>query len=145
MMVLFSPPFDPSSSTTKISKRTTSQSIRDHEKVRLRIERAGSNLEKVISYLESIFGPHVTAYSLLKQAHLLSERLNLTIDRLAFRNRQALFCWFTENWDIIYNYLPSIADSQRVQLIQPIMQQVITRQSNSDIDISDISMLLNYH
>lgn len=128
----------------KSCKRTTSQSIRDYENVRIRIAAAGNNLSVVTSHLHSIFGPHITAFSLLKQAKVLSERLSLSLDRLATRNRQALFCWFTENWEIVSKYLPVMADGPHYPNKQVIQARIDTPQVD-EIDITDIRFLLNQH
>lgn len=127
------------------SKRTTSQAIKDHEKVRIRVLNAGNKLDHVIEYLESVFGPHITVYMLLKEANVLSERLGLTIDRLATRNRSALFCWFTENWEQIFKYLPKLSDSYKSQIVQPKLPSFHPKIQCEEIDITDITNLLNYH
>lgn len=142
---MFAHPYYYNRKPERESKRTTSQSIRDHERVRIRVNNAGVQLGHVTEYLESLFGPHVTVYSLLKQANILSERLGLTIDRLATRNRSALFCWFTENWDQIYKYLPTQSDSHKLQYIQPKLQSMHPKIQCKEIDLLDLSNLLNYH
>lgn len=125
----------------KESKRTTAQSIRDNEKIMKRIETAGVKLQYVANYIVNIFGQNVTAYALLKQANRLSEYLNIPIDRLATRNRQALFCWFTENWDIIQHYLPCASDPTPVRVAPARHYEVY--QKPYEVDITDIRMLLN--
>lgn len=125
----------------KESKRTTAQSIRDNEKVMRRIENAGAKLQFVAHSIVNIFGQNVTAYALLKHANRLSEYLNIPLDRLAIRNRQALFCWFTENWELIQHYLPGSQEPAPVRVAQPKYYEV--HQKPYEIDITDIRMLLN--
>ncbi|EAX86969.1 hypothetical protein TVAG_471130 [Trichomonas vaginalis G3] len=128
----------------KERKRTTAQSIRDNEKVMRRIENAGAKLQYVANYLVGIFGQNVAVYSLLTHANRLSEHLNIPLDRLATRNRQALFCWFTENWEIIQHYLPcGAAEPQNLKYVQPKIYDM--HQGPNEVDITDIRMLLNYH
>ncbi|KAI5513637.1 hypothetical protein TVAGG3_0768050 [Trichomonas vaginalis G3] len=141
MISLFAPHVYQITPPEKISKRTTSQANRDYERVKVRVQNAGSKLERVTSYLETLFGPHLTAYSLLKHANVLSEKLSINLDRLATRNRQALFCWFAENWEIIRHYLPNVNDVHIVSHKQTNFE----KRQPEQIDVTDLSNLLNYH
>ncbi|EAY01820.1 hypothetical protein TVAG_273310 [Trichomonas vaginalis G3] len=116
------------------TKRTTSQSNRDFELVKSRSLYLGEKLNIVSGYLKHLYGNNVTAVSLLSRADKLERIIGISVDRLARRNRQALFCWFTENWE----------------LIQPILMQpgriiVNSAPKIESIDVSDLSRLLNYH
>lgn len=122
------------------SKRTTAQAIRDFEKVKLRVQNAGFHLNNVIRHLMAIFGPKLRVYNLLEQANMVSEMLGLTVDRLATRNRKALLCWYAENWSHICYYLPV-----KPTLMPAKKQNISQNIQAADIDISDISNLLNYH
>lgn len=112
-------------------KRTTSQSVRDYEQVIVRTNCLGRKVELVTDYLKGLYDHKVTAVSLLSYATSLEQQLGIQIDRLARRNRQALFCWFTENWDII----------------QPVLTRTSTKNTSKEngINLLDISQLLNYH
>lgn len=116
------------------SKRTTSQSNRDHEMVKSRSSSLGPKLDLVSGQLKRMYGANVTAVSLLHRANNLERILGITVDRLARRNRQALFCWFTENWELIQPILTQ--NSRKAIHIQPIIEFT---------DVSDLSRLLNYH
>lgn len=116
------------------TKRTTSQSNRDYELVKTRTYVLGDKLIHVSGQLKRLYGNNVTAVSLLSRANILERMLGIPIDRLARRNRQALFCWFTENWEIIRPYL-----------MQPTYPTTPYKPKVEIIDVSDISRLLNYH
>lgn len=131
-------------SNDKMSIRTTSQSIKDFEKLQRRVENAGSNLQMVTSYLENAFGRHVTVNALLQLANNLCDKHSISIDRLATRNRKALFCWYTENWHIIRQSIPKI-NSHKKMLMPHNLTPRVERKQPVTIDISDIAMLLNYH
>ena len=101
---------DPMRSQTQMQsyskyKRSTAQSIRDQERIKLRIFKLGAKYDLVKANLDNLFGPNATVYALLSHASIYAEKLNLHIDRLAQRYRQGLICWFTENWNAINNLL----------------------------------------
>lgn len=111
-------------SMTKNYKRTTSKSIRDYEEVKYRSKLLGTKLSLVSDTLKIMFGEDVTAIKLLKWAKMFERMMGLQIERLARRNRQALFCWFAENWETIQPYLYMKKDDRKYY---------------------DIRMLINYH
>lgn len=113
-------------------KRTTTRSNRDFEEVTIRTNTLGPRVHLVTEILKSIYGENVTAVWLLHLARKIEDILRLPLDRLARRNRQALFCWFAENWTTIHPFLKSISMGD----------------SNPKIDDAkfyDIRLLLNYH
>lgn len=94
--------------TDKVNtKRTTARSVRDYDAVAYRTKSLGTRVDLVTDTLKNTFGQNVTASWLLHWAKRIEQMLGLQIDRLARRNRQALFCWFTENWDIVHPFIVS--------------------------------------
>lgn len=139
--------------TRKINKhkRTTAQSIRDHEKISQRMNNLGIKLDIVTAYFEQHLGPHVTAMSLLQIAFAVASKLNIKIDRLAKRNRTALFCWFAEQWNNIFPYL-FISSKCKNECTISYDHEVSTRElieskmqntSLTHLDRLDINKLLN--
>ena len=117
--------------------RTTANSIRDYERLKVRITKIGIKMDIVTAYLENMFGQHATSIILLSQAAIIEENLSIEVDRLAKRNRQALLCWFAENWEIILPFLNQTKEKKKLKLSQV--------RSSPEIDISDLSQLLNMH
>ena len=117
-------------------KRTTSQSVRDYEQMRLRCLMLGKKFEVVQDYLKGLFGSNVTAITLLSRANTLEKMTGIQVDRLARRNRQALFCWFTENWEVIQPILLSNTSAYQ--------KAHMAAESESEA-MFDIANLLNYH
>lgn len=124
----------------KVEKTNTSQSIRDHERIHIRISKLGSKVTIVSAYLEGIYGQKITFSLLLTYANDISRKLNIRLDRLARRYRQGILCWFAENWSAIH---PLIQSSDYLHnLVKP---QRKTEELNSNIDITDLNHLLNAH
>lgn len=126
-------------------RRTTSQSIRDYEQLQSRISKLGIKMDYVSAYLDYIYGTHVTVFMLLPWAEEMERKLNVEVDRLARRSKQALICWYAENWEILYPYIS--LDSQKCgsKLGFEKFIQKKDYKKVMDIDISDIQQLLNYH
>lgn len=117
------------------SKRTTSQSVRDYEQLKYRWTCLGSKVELVSDYLKGLYGHNVTAVTLLSGADKLEKMIGIQVDRLARRNRQALLCWYAENWEII----------QPILFGAPYMKSPCSTNDDSYKSFYDISCLLNYH
>lgn len=136
--------------TRKVSqhKRTTVQSIRDHEKISKRMNNLGVKYDYVSAYFEKMIGPHFTAFSLLEIATRVATKLKLKLDRLAKRNRSALLCWFGEHWSLIYPHLlTGFEEEEDYQYPTGSCQQSIDENLGNSLtnqlDILDISRLLN--
>lgn len=125
--------------------RTTLQSIRDHKMLTQRIKKLGIKFDYVTAYLEHIHGIHNTVCQLLTQASIYSEIINIKIDRLAKRNKQALLCWYTENWDSVLPLLPLNFYEISIRLKNKKDHKEIKKDNLIQIDISDINQLLNFH
>lgn len=133
-------------------KRNTAQSMRDHEKIQKRLQSNGVMPDYISAFLEKTYGRYFTSASLLLLANNAVSKLNLSIDRLAKRNRQALLCWYAENWEKISPLISNSAfahslihgnidsdesNEERINLIEI--------EYNNPIDPRDISQLLNSH
>lgn len=125
--------------------RTTSKSIRDNERLKKRIKKIGIKMDLVSAYFENIFGGHVTTLFLLNLAADLEKKIHVEVDRLARRNRQALLCWFAENWDKVK---PIILEEKVQKLLNQsnlITKDITKEAKDTEIDISDLKQLLNHH
>lgn len=134
-------------------RKRTPQCQRDYEKIQRRIKFNGEKVEYVASYIDRYFGSHVTSMMLISIANVITEKHKIKLDRLARRNRSALLCWMTENWDIIHPYLKEKKHKN--------IEKGETKSDESDenwnrniykceeycgyFDPSDISLLLNTH
>ncbi|EAX95133.1 hypothetical protein TVAG_385210 [Trichomonas vaginalis G3] len=135
---------------TKNYKRYTAQSQRDYECIKKRMMVNGVKTDYVSAYMEKQIGEHVTLVNLLSIAEVISNQLNLKIDRLAKRNRSALLCWYAENWDKISPLLLVMNNKLRSFIRSPKKcdsKEYTFSNSSSDeyFDPSDINTLLNAH
>lgn len=102
-------------------------------------------MDLVTAYLENMFGHHLTTMFLLDLAADLEKKINIEVDRLARRNRQALLCWFAENWEKIQ---PLIVDQRKEKIrsqAKKIEKNEGTDCQDQVIDASDLNQLLNFH
>lgn len=107
---------------TPKNKIHQSQSVRDFKKLQRRIKENGEKFNFVGEYLDRYFGTHVNALILNSLAKIIMEKHGLQLDRLAKRNRSALLCWFSENWDLVQPVLRQLnfaKDSVQRSSIQP--------------------------
>ena len=115
------------------------QSERDYKKIQERVRKNLSQLEYIERYFEKILSKKAKATFLSEVAQEAANKLNLHIDRLAKRYRNALLCWYAENWAQISN------------VIDDIISKCLKHDDNGEkekkmeIDPSNISLLLNYH
>ncbi|EAY14790.1 hypothetical protein TVAG_219720 [Trichomonas vaginalis G3] len=81
-------------STRKTRKFTvvSYQNVRDHDEIIHRVNINGVKIDLVTEILEAKFGGRATVDSLLTLARHISKKINIRIDRLANRNKQALLC-----------------------------------------------------
>lgn len=133
-------------------KRNTAQSMRDHEKIQKRLKSNGILPDFISVYLEKHFCNHFTSAELLSLANSFVYRCNLKIDRLAKRNRQALLCWFAENWNVIHPNLklPDLISkySAKYESSDSSKEDESPKENdvrNTTLDPSDINQLLNNH
>ncbi|EAX96331.1 hypothetical protein TVAG_148330 [Trichomonas vaginalis G3] len=133
-------------------KRSSSQSLRDHDRILKRLQSNSIMPDYVCAYLEKTLKKHVTLASLLSIARPIVNDLNLKMDRLAKRNRDALLCWFAENWDYIYPYISmndyrydnclQNGDSDTIQEKELRTEEVSLSHSFNPLDVTS---LLNVH
>lgn len=135
-ILIYPQPYQFTNHINVAASKFTSQSMRDHERMRHRINKLGDKYNMVISHLESIYGPKLTCLVLQTQAAHFAEKLNINIDCLARRYRQGILCWFTENW---HNILPLLPGGHEKN------EKPNSPAPCEFIDVSDFRMLLNYH
>lgn len=136
-------------------KVRTPQTIRDYQKVQNRIKSIGPKVNNVSIFIDKYFGTHVTIAILMSLAKIIMSRHQLSLDRLAKRNRSALLCWYAENWDVIYPLLSNPDFERNVkhlrrdahcQIAKPKLEKVVIEEVKKDyFDPSDLTNLLNFH
>ncbi|EAY01807.1 hypothetical protein TVAG_273180 [Trichomonas vaginalis G3] len=136
--------------TKQNKKKSKTQSENDKEKIEERITQNGSKIEVVSLYIDRYFSTHVTSAILLSFSKIISEQLNIKVDRLAKRNRSALLCWYAEHWDQIFpilkardldsviNPAPNFAEGTQASENFKVI-------SNTCFDLNNIDTLLNFH
>ncbi|EAX93545.1 hypothetical protein TVAG_203360 [Trichomonas vaginalis G3] len=136
------------------TKLTSEQNRRDHEMILERIKKNGVKMDFVSAYIDKIFGMHVTISPLLEFALHISHQFGLKVDRLAKRNRNALLCWFSENWETVFPHLHQIkpdkpfiyeGTSSHVSSPEKKSENNEKHVTKTDIDPSNLSHLLNWH
>lgn len=135
------------------SKRTTPQSERDYQKVRRRVTLNGSKIFVVSNFIDRYFGTHVTIAILMSLAKIIMQKHKLKLDRLARRNRQALLCWYAENWDIILPILKHKDFSKKIKSMCDENSRLKKKkkdkkekdQDDDFVDPSNLLSLLNNH
>lgn len=132
--------------TRKFRKFTqvSQQNQKDHEDMLARIKLNGVKMDLVTAIIESKFDSRVTIDTLLIFANLMAKKHGLIVDRLARRNKTALLCWYTENWNIIQPYINDINPSRREQNLM-MAEKEIKKDNVINVDPSDLFQLLNYH
>lgn len=128
---------------------TTKKSLRDHKKISLRVMKTGVKMDLVSECLDRANGSKVTYSNLLNFADKLSKKLWIKLDRLAKRNKDALLCWYAENWEFIRPHVADIKkleDETKNQIIASPVNYDNPKSSQKDlVDPSNILTLLNYH
>lgn len=133
-------------------KRTTAQSVRDHSRVLERIDKNGIKVDYVGAYIDKLFGRHIKCAILLEYATRIANTMHLKLDRLAKRNRNALVCWYAENWEVVLPFLMEfrLNDDLWQKIHQtsppsPLPPEEQPIDKAKQVDILDIYQLLNYH
>lgn len=132
--------------TRKIRKKKniSEQSIKDSYETEIRMEKNGVKIDLVEAVLENIYGKKYTVEQIRVLAMGIARKISKKLDRLAHRNKNALLCWFSENWDQVYPYLyakfqkkPKFIGSKD-NFSENLLEKTY-------IDPSDLSQLLNTH
>lgn len=134
----------PESKTDRHTDAVASYAYQDSDEMAKRIQNNLHNIDFVTVMLESHYGARLTVDQLRMFARRLSKRIKVNIDRLANRNRIALLCWYSENWDAIYPHLEEFIPSQNPKTSDNTDNEPQV-QSSASIDPSDISQLINTH
>lgn len=133
-------------------KNRSEKCMRDHEQIFQRIRLNGIKMDFVSAYIDREIGYRVTYLSLLSFAMWLTKRLDIKIDRLAKRNRNALLCWYAENWDTIQphinelkTYITKMSISNDGDMSSPANDNTKLQIEEESVDPSNIFSLLNNH
>lgn len=132
--------------TRKIRKKRSisRKSYKDRNQINARIQNNGVKIDLVTEILETIYGGHFTVGTLLKYAQFVAHKNKIKIDRLAYRSRDALICWFVENWTIIFPELKHFSPTKQ-EKIKSELNIKEARSNENALDPSDIHQLLNHH
>lgn len=114
------------------------------EDINKRVDKIGVHLSIVHYFLIDYLGAGFTNVELMQLAQNVSQRLGIYLDRMAKRNKNALLCWFAENWVAIYPCLQQLPPPQKKKPeikfeISPYMPQ------KPVFDPTDVLQLLNRH
>lgn len=135
--------------TTRKMRKFSSASIasqNDHHQIMMRIEKNGIKIDLISEILENIYGGKFKAEELLKFARKIGKEISVRVDRLANRNKTALLCWFSENWDKIYPILHRlIQNGKSKELCSTNFSFEFDVPTIQTVDPSDLTQLLNYH
>ncbi|EAX90368.1 hypothetical protein TVAG_036800 [Trichomonas vaginalis G3] len=115
------------------------------EDINKRVLKAGENLNIVYSVLSNAIGVAFTNNELLSLANIVSNRLGIYIDRMAKRNKNALMCWFSENWMMIYPYIRKQMSKDYSINHKRINENNNTEHLFTTFDPTDVLQLLNKH
>lgn len=143
MINYYYPPLFPVNPYIPKQKRNTTQSIRDNERTLARLKKNGFKIEYVTAYIDRQFGTHVSSANLLTFAHELCEKLSLKLDRIAKRNKNALICWYAENWHIVQPHLKDLTLPLKHESDN--QDEKNTNNNTQENDPMEISQLLNHH
>lgn len=91
----------------RVGKRNTvsTRTLEEQTITNRRIKACGERLEIVTRYIESKFGAKSNFTHIKKIASYIAESLNIKIDRVSKRKKEAMLCWFTEHWDCVFPLL----------------------------------------
>lgn len=138
---------------SKHCKMHHSQTLRDYEKIQKRVKQNEGRLEFITEYLDHYFGAHVNTVILNSLAKIIMETYGISLDRLAKRNRSALLCWYSENWDKIYPVLNALNIGRKneslfkTEMKNPLIENykpLAIREPKCDDPLS-LEILLNCH
>lgn len=110
-----------------------------------RVKKAGIHLSIIQYVLSKTLGPAFTNSELLSLASLISNGLGIYIDRMAKRNKNALMCWFSENWMMIYPYIRKQMSKDYSINHKRINENNNTEHLFTTFDPTDVLQLLNKH
>ena len=102
-------------------KRSTKQErskvfFKEQSQLLQRVRKTMDNLEDIRKTLNIIYNNSYKHKNGIKLAIYLSQKFGIRIDRQAKRYKEALLCWFSENWD----------------KFGPILSELITKNRKSD-------------
>lgn len=133
------------------------QNVSDQKLIMKRIKETGVRMDYVDAYIERNLNAHITFKTMLSFARRIAKELGLRVDRLAKRNRNALLCWFAENWEILEPRICEIKIDKDEDISspsedeKPVLPEIgelikdIKIQNFVYPDPSDIFQLLNFH
>ena len=98
----------------RVGKRTelSDRAIHEQEQVNNRIKNAGSLFEIVTKELKNIFHKNLNFPELRNIADMAIKGTDLKVDRLSKRNKNAMICWFCENWETIRGTIHKMGDNK---------------------------------
>ncbi|EAX92994.1 hypothetical protein TVAG_261740 [Trichomonas vaginalis G3] len=115
----------------------------ENDEFKLRMIQNSPKFNSVTSIIEHQFDGKAPIDALMIFANLMSKKNGIILDRSAKRNRTALLCWYTENWEVIYPHISEINPLKKdLHRIAPVQSN---NTINPTVDPSDLLQLLNIH
>lgn len=98
----------------RVGKRQmlSDRAIQEQEQVNSRIKKAGSLFDFVAKELKNVFHKDLNFTELRNIASTAVKGTNIKIDRLSKRNKNAMLCWYCENWDAIRGTIEKMGDNK---------------------------------
>ncbi|EAX95530.1 hypothetical protein TVAG_126600 [Trichomonas vaginalis G3] len=130
-------------------KNRSEKCQRDHKMIFERVKLNGIKMDFVSAYIDRIIGTKVTYLNLLSFAIDISSVLEIKLDRLAKRNRNALLCWYAENWERIQPHIQKLKTMKeynlKTQIDLSISNSPQNHQIDEKVDPTNLWQLLNHH
>lgn len=121
----------------RVGKRNdlSEQALQEQAMTNNRIRRCGPKLNIVNKYFEDRFGPKLNFKDLKYIADQVVKRIPLHVDRISKRNKTAMQCWFTEQWNLIKPILDNmvITISEPQQVAQNQISQIKQNEEKEEI------------
>lgn len=141
MAQVLSSSFDSLENENKIIKPLKYNTNYKHEDIIERVRKNEGYFEMVKYFINDYLGNGYTNAQLVSLARYFSNECSIYLDRMAKRNRNALLCWFSENW---LSILPHLTSSN-VMFLKKENDEHYNMNSSYPLVILDVHYLLNYH
>ena len=128
----------------RVGKRTnlSQRALNEQNTINIRIKDLGAKLETVTNELNFIANKRLNFHELRILADAVSAKSCIKMDRLTKRHKNALLCWFCENWDSLKSYVISeyniekkenLTIAKPPEIVTPVTSLVVPTKQNSPI------------
>ena len=88
----------------ELSKRT----VIEQKIINERMKKCQDKFSQIIKILEKTFEKEMTLFTMKSIAICICHNYGIKLDRLSQRNKNAMKCWFVENWNNIFPLLGQV-------------------------------------